>query len=74
MEAKKGNLDAWIAKLKQLQKLDEDHVIQLCSTTKDLLRQEDNVVHMSTPLCVVGDIHGQWYVVFSGSSGVNAKV
>jgi serine/threonine-protein phosphatase PPG1 len=59
MEVK--NLDAWIAKLKLLQKLDEEHVIQLCSITKDLLRQEDNVVHMNTPLCIVGDIHGQWY-------------
>jgi serine/threonine-protein phosphatase PPG1 len=60
METKKGNLDDWIAKLKLLQKLDEEHVIQLCNLSKDILRQEENVVHMSTPVCLVGDIHGQW--------------
>jgi len=58
---KKVDLDSWIEKLKSVQKLEEENVIQLCNLVKDILRQESNVVHVKTPVILVGDIHGQLY-------------
>lgn len=56
---KKADLDSWIEKLKSVQKLEEENVIQLCNMVKEILRQEPNVVHVKTPVVLVGDIHGQ---------------
>ena len=33
----------------------------ICAKAKELLMRESNVVHISAPVTVVGDIHGQFY-------------
>ena len=33
----------------------------ICAKTKELLMKESNVVHISAPVTVVGDIHGQFF-------------
>eukprot|EP01125_Pyxidicula_operculata_P010599 TRINITY_DN3489_c0_g1_i2.p1 TRINITY_DN3489_c0_g1~~TRINITY_DN3489_c0_g1_i2.p1 ORF type:complete len:180 (+),score=20.72 TRINITY_DN3489_c0_g1_i2:17-556(+) len=54
-------VDSWIEKLKQRQKLEENEVKQLCETAKTIFEKEQNVQPISTPVIFVGDIHGQWY-------------
>jgi serine/threonine-protein phosphatase PPG1 len=38
--------------------LGEALVREVCEKTKELLMRESNVVHLSAPVTVVGDIHG----------------
>ena len=33
----------------------------ICAKAKELLMKESNVVHISAPVTVVGDIHGQFF-------------
>ncbi|KAJ7782347.1 Metallo-dependent phosphatase-like protein [Mycena maculata] len=56
------DLDACIEKLllhKQI--LHESLLREICNKTKEVLMRESNVVHVSSPVTVVGDIHGQFY-------------
>merc|ERR1712086_1226457 len=41
--------------------LSEPDVVRLCEAAIQCLKVEDNVVPVSAPLTVVGDIHGQYY-------------
>lgn len=52
------DLDACIAQLLQKQLLGEALLREICEKTKELLMRESNVVHISSPVTVVGDIHG----------------
>lgn len=52
------DLDTCIEMLLQKQLLGEDLVREICLKTKELLMRESNVVHISAPVTVVGDIHG----------------
>lgn len=52
------DLDACIEKLLSKQLLIDTLVKEICEKTKELLMQESNVVHISAPVTVVGDIHG----------------
>ncbi|ORX91104.1 Ser/Thr protein phosphatase, partial [Basidiobolus meristosporus CBS 931.73] len=54
------NLEECIERLFKRQLLAEPVVKELCEKTKELLLQESNVVHIKTPVTVVGDIHGQF--------------
>ncbi|CAJ0633243.1 14716_t:CDS:2 [Entrophospora sp. SA101] len=61
-EVKMGlDLDACISQLLQKQLLAESLIREICEKTKELLMRESNVVHISAPVTVVGDIHGQFY-------------
>lgn len=55
------NLDACIEQLLNKQLLHEALLREICEKTKEVLMRESNVVHVSAPVTVVGDIHG--YVV-----------
>ncbi|CAG8443236.1 7213_t:CDS:2 [Diversispora eburnea] len=55
------DLDACISQLLQKQLLAESLLKEICEKTKELLMRESNVVHISAPVTVVGDIHGQFY-------------
>lgn len=52
------DLDACIAQLLQKQLLGEALLREICEKTKELLMRESNVVHIASPVTVVGDIHG----------------
>lgn len=49
--------------LNQLQRgelVDEDSVMELCFLARDILVLEGNVQHLSAPITICGDIHGQF--------------
>jgi serine/threonine-protein phosphatase PPG1 len=52
------DLDARIEQLIQKQLLGEALLREICEKTKEVLMRESNVVHISAPVTVVGDIHG----------------
>ncbi|TFK53556.1 Metallo-dependent phosphatase [Heliocybe sulcata] len=45
----------------QKQLLHEALLREICEKTKEVLMRESNVVHISAPVTVVGDIHGQFH-------------
>ncbi|OCB87397.1 Metallo-dependent phosphatase [Sanghuangporus baumii] len=55
------NLDACIEQLLRKQLLHEALLREICEKAKEVLMRESNVVHVSAPVTVVGDIHGQFY-------------
>ncbi|TIA73392.1 hypothetical protein E3P92_01647 [Wallemia ichthyophaga] len=55
------DLDVCIEKLLKKQLLGEALIKEICERTKQVLMRESNVVHISAPVTVVGDIHGQFY-------------
>lgn len=60
------DLDACIEKLLNKQLLVDSLLKEICEKTKELLMTESNVVHISAPVTVVGDIHGYvWWVARS---------
>ncbi|KAJ3363034.1 putative serine/threonine protein phosphatase [Allomyces javanicus] len=57
------DLDACISRLLQRQLLAEVVVRDVCAKLKEALLKESNIQHISTPVTVVGDVHGQFYDV-----------
>ncbi|VEU21896.1 DEKNAAC102855 [Brettanomyces naardenensis] len=55
------DLDQCLEKLYQGQLLSEPVIEQLCFKLKELLIKDSNIVHISSPITLVGDIHGQFY-------------
>ncbi|KAH9445875.1 hypothetical protein MJO28_012274 [Puccinia striiformis f. sp. tritici] len=55
------SLDECIKKLLTKQLLAQALIKEICEKTKELVMRESNVVHISAPVTVVGDIHGQFY-------------
>ncbi|XP_045592167.1 serine/threonine-protein phosphatase 2A catalytic subunit beta isoform [Procambarus clarkii] len=56
-----SDVDAWISQLKKKQALDYHQLESLCSKVKEVLTEENNVVEVSSPVTVCGDLHGQFY-------------
>lgn len=56
-----GNLDECLERVKRKELLPEPVVAALCHSLKEILVEESNVIHISSPATVVGDIHGQFY-------------
>lgn len=52
------DLDGAISILLRKKLLGEALIKEICEKTKELLMRESNVVHISAPVTVVGDIHG----------------
>jgi len=52
------DLDQCIAQLLRKQVLHETLIREICEKTKEVLMRESNVVHVQSPVTVVGDIHG----------------
>lgn len=52
------DLDACIEQLLRKQLLHEALLREICEKAKEVLMRESNVVHVSAPVTVVGDIHG----------------
>ena len=54
-------LDECIDRLMKKELLAETAIREICEKSKEILMRESNVVHISAPVTVVGDIHGQFY-------------
>ena len=57
------DLDQFIAKLYKRELLSELVIKELCEKLKEILVIESNVRQVSTPVTIVGDVHGQFYDV-----------
>jgi len=55
------DVDSCIERLCKKQLLAEQAIKEICEKVKELLMRESNVVSLSAPVTVVGDIHGQFY-------------
>jgi serine/threonine-protein phosphatase PPG1 len=55
------DLDECISQLYKKQLLAESLIEAICAKAKEMLMKESNVVHISAPVTVVGDIHGQFF-------------
>merc|ERR1712093_705194 len=55
------DLDECIAQLYKKNLLAESLIEAICAKAKEMLMKESNVVHISAPVTVVGDIHGQFF-------------
>jgi serine/threonine-protein phosphatase 4 catalytic subunit len=54
-------LDEQIERLKAGQLLGEEEVLTLCTQARDLFIKDGNILRLSTPITVCGDIHGQFH-------------
>lgn len=55
------NLDKCIEQLYNGQHLSEQEVKTICDMAKEHFSKVSNVINVSAPISVVGDIHGQFY-------------
>ncbi|KAH8245782.1 hypothetical protein KR026_003846, partial [Drosophila bipectinata] len=56
-----GDVDKWIEIVKECKYLPENELKKLCDMVCDILIEETNILPVSTPVTVCGDIHGQFY-------------
>merc|ERR1711871_1394312 len=56
-----NDLDKQIERLMNCEYLTEQEVCDLCVKAKEILVNEGNVQHVSAPVTICGDIHGQFY-------------
>ncbi|KAK2066824.1 hypothetical protein P8C59_000608 [Phyllachora maydis] len=56
-----SDLDSWIAQLRACRPIPEASVRELCHKARELLIEEANVVTVSAPVTICGDIHGQFH-------------
>jgi serine/threonine-protein phosphatase PPG1 len=61
------DLDDCIEKLKRRELLREEILEAICDKVKEVLMRESNVLHVSAPITVVGDIHGFYFLSSLGS-------
>lgn len=54
-----GDVDKWIEVVKECKYLPENDLKKLCDMVCDILIEEANILPVSTPVTVCGDIHGQ---------------
>ncbi|KAM0512015.1 hypothetical protein ACHAPE_009259 [Trichoderma viride] len=56
-----SDLDKAIAQLRSCRPIPEDQVRELCHRARELLIEEGNVVTVTAPVTICGDIHGQFH-------------
>ena len=53
-------IDQHISQIFQLKFIPENQVKDLCEKAKEILIKEENVQHVSSPVTICGDVHGQF--------------
>jgi len=53
-------VDNWLERLYKCEALTEDEVQLLSTKAREVLQREETVQPVSSPVTIVGDIHGQW--------------
>eukprot|EP00354_Favella_ehrenbergii_P011558 CAMPEP_0170464682 /NCGR_PEP_ID=MMETSP0123-20130129/9313_1 /TAXON_ID=182087 /ORGANISM="Favella ehrenbergii, Strain Fehren 1" /LENGTH=125 /DNA_ID=CAMNT_0010730397 /DNA_START=12 /DNA_END=389 /DNA_ORIENTATION=+ len=56
-----GDVDQWIAKLKNYELLHETEVKQLCEKAIEIMAEEPNIRNVQSPVTICGDIRGQFF-------------
>lgn len=56
--------DSVIAMIMNAEKIPEEHLMSMLTKFMEILYTEDNVVELSSPITICGDIHGQLYDLF----------
>ena len=57
------DLDAFIANVREHNPIEERQLICLFRMAQDVLFQEGTLLHLTSPITVCGDVHGQFYDV-----------
>lgn len=60
-EVEIGELEGHIDRIFNNEPISEQAIVKLCDKAKEILVAEPNVLAVSAPVTVVGDIHGQLY-------------
>jgi diadenosine tetraphosphatase ApaH/serine/threonine PP2A family protein phosphatase len=55
------NVDAWLETLQSGECISERNLKQLCTIVSELLMEESNVQPVTSPVTIVGDLHGQLF-------------
>ena len=53
--------DKWYSQLQEGRILPESELKELCSKVKEILIEESNIITISPPVIICGDLHGQFY-------------
>ena len=53
--------EKWYSQLKEGKCLAENDLKELCNKVKDILIEESNIISISAPIVICGDLHGQFY-------------
>lgn len=57
------NLEFLKDHLRREGRLTEEQALRILKSTKDILRNEPNILRMPAPITICGDVHGQFYDV-----------
>lgn len=59
------NVDRYLERLMNCEVLSDNEVKDLCEKAKEVLIEESNIIMLSSPVNIVGDLHGQFYDLIS---------
>jgi len=60
-QSDRQQIDEHISQIFQLKFISENQVKDLCEKAKEILINEENVQHVSSPVTICGDVHGQFH-------------
>jgi hypothetical protein len=55
------DVDALLEKTMNCSTISELDILRICTKAKEYFIKEENIVQLSTPISLVGDIHGQFW-------------